>query len=65
MKQEVKMSKKQISEALSLASQTLPFIMITATFIGLAYTYGNVLTPYPIEDSFEFARLGYNDLIRH
>jgi len=51
------MTKKQRSEILDLVYQTLPFLIITATFIGLAYTYGHALAPIEPEDSFEFIRV--------
>lgn len=51
------MTKKQRSEIFDLVRQTLPFFIITATFIGLAYTYGHALAPLPLEDSFEFTQV--------
>lgn len=51
------MSRKQISEAFNFASQTLPFLMITATFIGLAYTYGHAFTPFYMDESFDLIGL--------
>ena len=54
------MSKKQISTAFFLASQVLPFLMITATFVGLAYTYGHGLTPFHMDETFELVSLSCN-----
>ncbi len=51
------MTKKQRSEILDLVRQILPFFIITATFIGLAYTYGHALAPLESEGSFEFTHL--------
>lgn len=36
------MSKKQILTAMNVASQTLPFLMITATLVIMAFVYGNL-----------------------
>ncbi|EKE09778.1 MAG: hypothetical protein ACD_16C00110G0013 [uncultured bacterium] len=51
------MSKVQFLKALDVARQTLPFIMITAIFIGLAYTYGHALSPFQIDPSSDLVRL--------
>jgi hypothetical protein len=58
------MTKKQRSEIIDLIRQTLPFFIITATFIGLAYTYGHALAPLQLEDSFEFIHVN-GSLISH
>ncbi len=36
------MSKKQLLTAASVVSQTLPFLMITATLVVIAFIYGNL-----------------------
>ena len=54
------MSKKQFLTAIQVASQTLPFLMITATFIGLAYACGHSLAPYQMDPSFDLLRLSYH-----
>ncbi len=36
------MSKKQLLTAASFATQSLPFLMITATLVGIAFVYGNL-----------------------
>lgn len=51
------MSKKQLLEIIAVASQTLPFLTITATFIGLAYTYGHGFIPLQMNDSIDLMRL--------
>ena len=51
------MSKVQFLKAIDVARQTLPFIMITAVFIGLAYTYGHALSPFQMDPSNEMVRL--------
>lgn len=47
------MSKTQFLNAIDIARQTIPFIMITAIFVGLAYTYGHTLTPFQMVPSNE------------
>lgn len=56
---EIIMSKTQAAEALNLASQTLPFLMITATFIVIAYVYGHTLTPIKGENSFDASKINF------
>ncbi len=51
------MSRKQILIAISVASQTMPFLMITATFVCLAYICGHSFTPYQMDSSFDLVRL--------
>jgi cytochrome bd-type quinol oxidase subunit 2 len=51
------MSRKQLLTAIHVASQTIPFLMITATFVGIAYTCGHSLTPYQMDSSFDLIRL--------
>ena len=51
------MSKIQFLNAIDIARQTIPFIMITAIFVGLAYTYGQTLSPFQIAPSNELVRL--------
>ncbi len=54
------MSRKQLLTAIQVASQTLPFLMITATFVGIAYACGPNFIPYHMDPSFEFLRLSYH-----
>lgn len=35
------MTKETVRELFGIVTQILPFLMITATFIGFAYTYGH------------------------
>jgi len=56
------MTKQQMIDAIQFASQTLPFLMITAMFIALAYSYGQSLTPYHMGDSCDLIRLSCNYL---
>lgn len=51
------MSKIQFLNAIDIARQTIPFIMITAIFVGLAYTYGHTLSPFQISHTNELVRL--------
>ena len=51
------MSKTQFLNAVDIARQTIPFIMITAVFVGLAYTYVHTLTPFQLAPSNELIRL--------
>lgn len=51
------MAKELISLVSNLVSLTLPFFMITATFVGLAYTYGHSFTPFHMDECFEVVRL--------
>ncbi len=57
------MSRKQISKAIIVASQTLPFLMITATFVSLAYACGHSLTPYHMDPSFDLIRLSCHAIL--
>jgi len=56
------MTKNQLIEVVNLIALTLPFLIITATFIGLAYVYGNTYNPFAIEGALEHANLAYTDL---
>lgn len=56
------MSKSELAAALNLVSQTLPFLMITATFIVIAYGYGYTLSPNA-EHVFESSRINFNHLL--
>jgi hypothetical protein len=56
------MSKTQVSEAINLASQTIPFLMITATFIIIAYVYGHTLTP-PTDNVFESSKITFSHFL--
>ncbi len=46
------MLRKKTLNALDIASQILPFIMITATLIGVSYVYGNTLYSFKWSLSF-------------
>ncbi len=52
------MLKQQVAGAIYIASQTIPFLMITATFVALAYTYGYDLPFCHMDESFELVKLG-------
>ncbi len=54
------MSKVPTSEALNLASQTVPFLMITATFIVIAYVYGHTITPVTLESSLDVSKINFS-----
>ncbi|HUX80667.1 MAG TPA: hypothetical protein VMW10_13125 [Alphaproteobacteria bacterium] len=56
------MYRKQFTTALLVASQTLPFLMITATFVGIAYACGQTLTAYQIDPSFDLIRLSWHHI---
>ncbi len=56
------MTKQQLIDALAFASQTVPFLMITAIFVGFAYSYGQTLTPYHMGDTCDLIRLSCNYL---
>lgn len=56
------MTKQQLIDALAFASQTVPFLMITAIFVGFAYNYGQTLTPYHMGDTCDLIRLSCNYL---
>lgn len=51
------MSKLHSSEAWNLASKTLPFLMITVTFISIAFSYGYSATQYTAENVFEASKI--------
>lgn len=51
------MTKAQLLNAINVARQTIPFIMITVVFVGLAYTYGHALSPFQIDPSSDLVRL--------
>ena len=36
------MSKKQVVTAVTVAGQTIPFLMITVTLVVIAFIYGNL-----------------------
>ena len=57
------MSKTHMSETLNLASQTVPFLMITATFIIMAYVYGHSLTPTGLESSFDSESINFSHFL--
>lgn len=57
------MSKTHMSETLNLASQTIPFLMITATFIIMAYVYGHALTPTGLESSFDAEEINFSHFL--
>jgi hypothetical protein len=51
------MTKEQLNEIVNLTRQILPFLMITATFIGLAYSYGPTYIPLQIDSSMDLMTL--------
>jgi len=56
------MSKEQTREIFTLATQIIPFLMITATLISLAYAYGRTLSPLYVDNSLDLIRLSCNYL---
>lgn len=54
---------KHVSETINLAAQTIPFLMITATFIIIAYVYGHVLTPTSLEHPFDTSKINFSYLL--
>jgi hypothetical protein len=51
------MLKEQVLKAINIVNQTVPFLMITVTFIGLAYTCGQSISPFQMDPSFDLIRL--------
>jgi uncharacterized membrane protein YkvI len=45
------MTKNYLKGILDIASQVLPFLTITVTFVSLAYTYGHTLSALQIDHS--------------
>lgn len=60
---EIIMSKRTVSEIITVATQTLPFLMITATFIGIAYIYGHTASPSTLETAFEASKINFSYLL--
>jgi hypothetical protein len=56
------MKKEQVTEILNLTRQILPFLMITAVFISLAYRYGHIYSPLKVDSSGDLLRLSCNYL---
>lgn len=56
------MSKTQASEAINLATQTIPFLMITASFIIIAYVYGHSVTP-STDNLFESSKITFSHFL--
>lgn len=56
------MTKKQAQEVLDLTSQILPFLMITITFVSLAYTYGQTFPPLHVEGPIDLMTASCNYL---
>ncbi|MBI2707797.1 MAG: hypothetical protein HYX35_05760 [Proteobacteria bacterium] len=56
------MNKNQLKDILNVASQILPFLMITITFISVAYAYGNTLSSLHVDSSSDLIRLSCNYL---
>jgi hypothetical protein len=54
---------KHLSETINLASQTIPFLMITATFIIMAYVYGHALTPTGLESSYDASKITFSHIL--
>lgn len=51
------MLKEQVLKAVDIANQTVPFLMVTVIFIGLAYTCGQSISPFQMDSSFDLIRL--------
>lgn len=51
------MTKTQLLNAINVARQIVPFIMITVVFVGLAYTYGHALSPFQMDPTNDLVRL--------
>ena len=51
------MSKTQLLDTLNVMRLTVPFLMITVTFVGIAYAYGHALTPFHLDASFDLIKL--------
>jgi hypothetical protein len=56
------MKKEQVTEIVNLTRQILPFLMITAVFISLAYRYGPIYSPIQVDASADLIRLSCNYL---
>ena len=56
------MTKQQVVDAVHFARQTVPFFIITAIFVSIAFSYGQHLTPYHMGDSCDLIRLSCNYL---
>lgn len=54
---------KHVSETINLAAQTIPFLMITATFIIIAFVYGHALTPTSLENPFDGTKTNFNHFL--
>ena len=54
---------KHVSETINLAAQTIPFLMITATFIIIAYVYGHALTPTGLENPFDASKVNFSHFL--
>ncbi|MBA3814240.1 MAG: hypothetical protein H0X26_07100 [Alphaproteobacteria bacterium] len=57
------MQKNFFSETLNLVSQTLPFLMITVTFISIAYVYGHTAPLMTAENAFEASKIDLSRLL--
>jgi|GEM_PF-4452256 hypothetical protein len=51
------MTKNYLKDILNIASQVLPFLTITVTFVSLAYTYGHTLSALQVDHSCDLIRL--------
>lgn len=58
------MRKSSPSEILNLASQTLPFLMITVTFISIAYLHGHTTAPSSSQNVFESSKISIGTLLQ-
>jgi hypothetical protein len=56
------MNKEQVGEFFNVARQTLPFFMITITFISIAYTYAHTFSALEVDPTLELTRLSCNYL---
>lgn len=50
-------TKNYLKDILDIASQVLPFLTITVTFVSLAYTYGHTLSALHVDHSCDLIRL--------
>ena len=57
------MEKSLPSEVLNFANQTLPFLMITVTFITIAYIYGHTANSMTSENPFDASRIDISHLL--
>lgn len=51
------MSKKQALEVVNIASQIVPFLMITALLVTISYTYAHAIKIASLENSFNSSKV--------